>query len=163
MIVYFAPTILTHNGFSTTAALNVSVGLGLSYLVMQIIGMAIVDKVGRRRLTLIMVPGAAISLFVLGTLFITGNTDRHTVAFIIGSIILFMLFNAGGLQLMGWLTGSEIYPLAVRGAGMSAQSATLLGHQPAHHADIAAYPGGYRGWGDDVDVRHLQRHRMGVQ
>ena len=114
MIVYFAPTILTDNGFSTTAALNVSVGLGLSYLVMQIIGMAIVDKVGRRRLTLIMVPGAAISLFVLGTLFITGNTDRHTVAFIIGSIILFMLFNAGGLQLMGWLTGSEIYPLAVR-------------------------------------------------
>ena len=78
MIVYFAPTILTDNGFSTTAALNVSVGLGLTYLVMQIIGMAIVDKVGRRRLTLIMVPGAAISLFVLGTLFITGNTDRHT-------------------------------------------------------------------------------------
>ena len=38
-----------------------------------------------------------------------------------------MLFNAGGLQLMGWLTGSEIYPLAVRGAGTSAQSATLWG------------------------------------
>jgi hypothetical protein len=36
-----------------------------------------------------------------------------------------MLFNAGGLQLMGWLTGSEIYPLAVRGAGTSAQSAAL--------------------------------------
>jgi hypothetical protein len=26
---------------------------------------------------------------------------------------------------MGWLTGSEIYPLAVRGAGTSIQSATL--------------------------------------
>lgn len=26
---------------------------------------------------------------------------------------------------MGWLTGSEIYPLAVRGAGTSLQSATL--------------------------------------
>jgi hypothetical protein len=36
-----------------------------------------------------------------------------------------MFFNAGGLQLMGWLTGSEIYPLAVRGAGTSAQAATL--------------------------------------
>jgi sugar porter (SP) family MFS transporter len=127
MIVYFAPTILTGTGFSTTAALDVSVGLGLSYLVMQIVGMAIVDKVGRRRLTLIMVPGAAISLFVLGTLFITGKTDRGTIGFIIASIILFMLFNAGGLQLMGWLTGSEIYPLAVRGAGTSAQSTTLWG------------------------------------
>ena len=30
-----------------------------------------------------------------------------------------------GLQLMGWLTGSEIYPLAVRGTGTSAQAATL--------------------------------------
>jgi sugar porter (SP) family MFS transporter len=127
MIVYFAPTILTDSGFTTTAALNVSVGLGLAYLVMQIVGMAIVDKVGRRRLTLIMVPGAALSLFVLGALFLTGNTDRGTVGFIIASIILFMIFNAGGLQLMGWLTGSEIYPLAVRGAGTSAQSATLWG------------------------------------
>jgi hypothetical protein len=36
-----------------------------------------------------------------------------------------MFFNVGGLQLMGWLTGSEIYPLAVRGAGTSAQAATL--------------------------------------
>jgi hypothetical protein len=40
-------------------------------------------------------------------------------------LIGFMLFNAGGLQLMGWLTGSEIYPLAPRGAGTSAQSTTL--------------------------------------
>ena len=28
---------------------------------------------------------------------------------------------------MGWLTGSEIYPLGVRGAGTSAQAATLWG------------------------------------
>lgn len=30
-------------------------------------------------------------------------------------------------QLMGWLTDSEIYPLAVRGAGTAAQSASLWG------------------------------------
>jgi hypothetical protein len=51
-------TILTNNGFSTTAALNVSVALGATYLVMQIVGLSIVDRVGRRRLTL-MIPGAA--------------------------------------------------------------------------------------------------------
>jgi Sugar (and other) transporter len=38
-----------------------------------------------------------------------------------------MLFNAGGLQLMGWLTGSETYPLAVRPAGTAVQSAALWG------------------------------------
>jgi sugar porter (SP) family MFS transporter len=127
MIIYYAPTILTDNGFSTTAALRVSVALGVTYLVMMIVGLIIVDKVGRRRLTLIMVPGAAIALFVLGTLFVTGNAGKDNIPFIITCLIVFMFFNAGGLQLMGWLTGSEIYPLAVRAAGTSVQSATLWG------------------------------------
>jgi predicted MFS family arabinose efflux permease len=125
MIIYYAPTILTDNGFSTSTALLVSVGLGVTYLIMMIVGLSIVDKVGRRRLTLVMIPGAAAALFVLGTLFVTGNDGRSAVPFIVACLIVFMFFNAGGLQLMGWLTGSEIYPLAVRGAGTSAQSATL--------------------------------------
>jgi hypothetical protein len=52
------------------------------------------------------------------------RTSHKTIGLIIVCLVLFMLFNAGGLQLMGWLTGSEIYPLAVRGAGTSAQAAT---------------------------------------
>jgi sugar porter (SP) family MFS transporter len=127
MIIYYAPTILTDNGFSTTAALRVSVGLGVTYLIMMIVGLIIVDKVGRRRLTLIMVPGAAVSLFALGAFFVTDNAGKDNIPFIITCLIVFMFFNAGGLQLMGWLTGSEIYPLAVRAAGTSVQSATLWG------------------------------------
>jgi sugar porter (SP) family MFS transporter len=127
MIIYYAPTILTDNGFSTTAALRVSVALGVTYLLAQVVGLAIVDRVGRRRLTMIMVPGAALSLFVLGAFFVTGNAGKDNIAFIVACLIVFMLFNAGGLQLMGWLTGSEIYPLAVRGAGTAVQSATLWG------------------------------------
>ena len=125
MIIYYAPTILTDNGFSTTSALRVSVALGVTYLVMMIVGLAIVDKVGRRRLTLVMVPGAAVALFVLGAFFVTGNAGKDQVPFIVTCLVVFMFFNAGGLQLMGWLTGSEIYPLAVRGAGTAVQSATL--------------------------------------
>ncbi len=127
MIIYYSPTILTDNGFSTTAALRVSVGLGVTYLVMMIVGLAIVDRVGRRRLTMIMVPGAALSLVVLGALFVTGHSGADDVPFIIACLMVFMFFNAGGLQLMGWLTGSEIYPLAVRGAGTATQSAFLWG------------------------------------
>lgn len=127
MIIYYSPTILTDNGFSTSVALQVSVALGVTYLVAQLAGLTIIDKVGRRRLTLIMIPGAAVSLFVLGTLFFTGNSGPDSVPFIIACLIVFMLFNAGGLQLMGWLTGSETYPLAVRAAGTAAQSAALWG------------------------------------
>jgi sugar porter (SP) family MFS transporter len=125
MIVYYAPTILTDNGFSTHTALLVSVALGVTYLIMMIVGLSIVDRVGRRRLTLTMVPGAAAALAVLGALFVTGHNGRSATPFIIACLVVFMFFNAGGLQLMGWLTGSEIYPLAVRGAGTAAQSATL--------------------------------------
>ncbi|WP_082965936.1 sugar porter family MFS transporter [Mycobacterium kubicae] len=127
MIIYYSPTILTDNGFDTTVALRVSVGLGFSYLLAQLVGLVVIDKVGRRRLTLIMIPGAAASLFVLGLLFVTGNSGRDSVPFIVACLVVFMLFNAGGLQLMGWLTGSETYPLAVRPAGAAAQSAAMWG------------------------------------
>jgi sugar porter (SP) family MFS transporter len=125
MIIYYAPTILTDNGFSTSAALRVSVALGVTYLVMMIVGLTIVDRVGRRRLTLTMIPGAALALAALGALFVTGHSGRGSTPVIIACLVVFMFFNAGGLQLMGWLTGSEIYPLAVRGAGTSAQATTL--------------------------------------
>ena len=49
------------------------------------------------------------------------------VPWIITTLIAFMAFTAGGIQLMGWLTGSEIYPLATRAAGAAVQSATLWG------------------------------------
>lgn len=127
MIIYYSPTILTDNGFATTVALDVSVGLGFSYVLAQLVGLSIIDKVGRRRLTLIMIPGAAVSLLMLGLLFVTGHSGRDSVPFIVACLIVFMLFNAGGLQLMGWLTGSETYPLAVRHAGTAAQSATMWG------------------------------------
>jgi len=125
MIVYYAPTILTDNGFTDTAALRVSVALGVTYLVMMLVGLSIVDRVGRRRLTMIMVPGAALSLIALGAIFVFELDGPNTTWLIIACLIIFMFFNAGGLQLMGWLTGSEIYPLAVRSAGTAAQSAIL--------------------------------------
>jgi sugar porter (SP) family MFS transporter len=125
MIVYYAPTILTDNGFSDSAALRVSVALGVTYLVMMVVGLAIIDRIGRRRLTLTMIPGAALALAVLGGLFVTGHDGKGSTGFIIACLVVFMFFNAGGLQLMGWLTGSEIYPLAVRGAGTSVQAAAL--------------------------------------
>jgi sugar porter (SP) family MFS transporter len=126
MIVYYSPTILTDNGFSDSTALQVSVALGVSYLVAQLVGLSIIDRVGRRRLTLIMIPGAAASLFVLGAIFVAGS-GPGSIPFVVACLVVFMLFNAGGLQLMGWLTGSETYPLAVRPAGTAVQSAALWG------------------------------------
>ena len=38
-----------------------------------------------------------------------------------------MFFSAGGIQVVGWLRGSEMYPLSVRGTGSSAQAAMIWG------------------------------------
>ncbi len=127
MVVYFTPTILTGVGFEESGALYVSVALAVTYVIMNVVGLLIVDRVGRRRLSLIMTPGAALALAVLGVVFVTGTVSAGSAPFIIACLIAFMFFTAGGLQVMGWLTGSEIYPLGVRGAGTSAQAATLWG------------------------------------
>ncbi|GAB2608108.1 MFS transporter [Paractinoplanes abujensis] len=127
MIVYYTPTILTDNGFSDSTALRVSVALGLTYLIAQLIGLSIIDRVGRRRLTLLTLPCAAVALIVLGSFFVTGHDGKSMIPWIVATLIAFMAFTAGGIQLMGWLTGSEIYPLATRAAGAAAQSASLWG------------------------------------
>lgn len=82
MIIYYAPTILTDDGVYRSVALLVSVMLGATYVIAQLVGLAIIDRVGRRRLTLIMVPGAAISLFALGLIFVTADSGRDVIAYI---------------------------------------------------------------------------------
>ena len=57
---------LTGVGFTTSTALRSSLGLGLVYAVMTAVGLLVVDRVGRRLLSLAMLPGAALSLFALG-------------------------------------------------------------------------------------------------
>jgi hypothetical protein len=44
---------------------------------------------------------------VLGTVFVGGD-DADTAWLLITCLIVVMVFNAGGLELMGWLTGSEV-------------------------------------------------------
>ena len=128
MMIYYAPTLLTGLGYSHHGALLSSLGLGIVYAVMTATGLAIVEKVGRRRLTLVMLPGAAVSLFLLGGVLIFKLVDKgHNTWMVLVLLLLYMLFNAGGIQVVGWLSGSEMYPLAVRGAGTSAQATMVWG------------------------------------
>jgi len=74
-----------------------------------------------------MTPGAALALGALGVFFLSGQVGVGTAPYVIACLITFMFFTAGGLQVMGWLTGSEAYPMGVRGTGTSPQAATLWG------------------------------------
>ncbi|WP_338928990.1 sugar porter family MFS transporter [Roseomonas mucosa] len=127
MMIYYTPTILAGAGFSQSVALWSSLSLAVMYVVMTFIGRSIVDRVGRRGLMLVMIPGTVVTLLVLGGLFKAGMaTDEHAWL-VVGCLLLFMLFNAGGIQVVGWLLGSEMFPLSVRGKASSAHAATLWG------------------------------------
>ncbi|MGJ8516148.1 sugar porter family MFS transporter [Carnimonas bestiolae] len=127
MMIYYTPTFLSDAGFSHKAALYSALGVAVIYLVMTIVGKLIVDHVGRRKLALIMMPPAALSLFGLGAVWLSGIDGPNTSWLIVGFLFAFMVFNAGGIQVIGWLMGSELYPVAIREKATSLHAATLWG------------------------------------
>jgi len=126
MMIYYTPTILTDAGFPHVYSLWANVGVGVVYLVMTFVGSRVVDRIGRRRLTLVMLPGAALSIGAFGALFFLQGGKPSPVLTIV-LILLFMFFQAGGIQVVGWLVGSEMYPLRVRAAATSLHAMVLWG------------------------------------
>lgn len=125
MMIYYTPTILRNDvGFSEHLAQAGNVGVGIVYLVMTIVGKLVVDRIGRRRLVLIMMPGAALSIAAFGLAFLLTDSNPDP-ALAIGLILAFMLFQAGGIQVVGWLVGSEIYPMRIRSAATALHAAAL--------------------------------------
>ena len=127
MMIYYTPTFLKDAGFGPRAALWSALGVALAYLIMTIAGKMVVDRVGRRTLSLYMIPGAIVALVVLGGVLQFTEAGAARPWWVVGCLIVFMIFNAGGIQVVGWLTGSEIYPLAIRDQAIGAHAAVLWG------------------------------------
>ncbi|NHN91418.1 sugar porter family MFS transporter [Acetobacter sicerae] len=128
MMIYYTPTFLTDAGFGPQWSLWASLGVAIVYCVMTLLGCLFVDRIGRRRLMLIMGPGAVLSLVGLGICFALHPAPGSIGSFaVLAFLLLFMLFNSGGIQVVGWLTGAEMFPLPMRGAATSAHAAVLWG------------------------------------
>ena len=128
MMIYYTPTFLSDAGFGHSAALLASLGVAVVYLVMTLLGCLLVDKIGRRRLVLIMGPGSVISLIGLGIMFAIHPDKGSAGSWItILFLLLFMMFNSGGIQVVGWLLGAELFPLSMRAAATSVHAAVLWG------------------------------------
>lgn len=116
-VLYYAATILKSAGFPAASdATRVSILLGLLKLIMTAIAVLVVDKLGRRPLLLGGVSGIVISLFGLASYFtFLGNAPVLAV--------VALLLYVGCYQLsfgpIGWLMISEIFPLRLRGRGLS--------------------------------------------
>jgi sugar porter (SP) family MFS transporter len=127
-MIYYAPTLMSGAGFGKSAALLTGLSVAIVFMTMTAIGRHIVDRVGRRRLPLVMVPGTVISLIVLGIMFRMGMAKTVSGSWIlVACLLVYMVFNAGGVQVIGWLVGSELFPLAIRGKASSVHAAVLWG------------------------------------
>lgn len=126
MMIYYTPVILTDAGFPSTFSLQANVYVGVVYVVMTLVGKLLVDRIGRRRLMLTMLPGSAVSIALFGLLFIVSdNQPNRWLA--LAMLLAFMFFQTGGMQVVGWLIGSEVYPLRIRPAATGLHAAALWG------------------------------------
>ncbi len=127
MMIYYTPTFLTDAGFSRGTALHSALGVAVIYLLLTITGKLLVDRIGRRTLTLWMMPGAIISLLLLGGVFVMNSHGGQYSWLIVTCLFAFMIFNSGGIQVIGWLIGSEVYPMGIREKATSLHAAILWG------------------------------------
>ena len=119
-VIYFAPVIFQASGLSSaSAAILATAGIGVVNVVMTLVAIWLVDRVGRRVLLLTGLAGMGVSLctLALGFLLGTGPALGWLTA---ASLAAYVGFFAIGLGPVFWLLISEIFPLAIRGRGMSA-------------------------------------------
>ncbi|ACI51536.1 sugar transporter [Gluconacetobacter diazotrophicus PA1 5] len=126
VIVYYAPIILSQTGLAHSAALLTSVSVGVTSTITTAMGIALIDRVGRRRMMLVMLPFAALSLFVLGAVFLDpAPLGGVRMVLMVASLLGYIFFNFGSLSVAVWLVAAEVFPLAIRSKAMGLASATV--------------------------------------
>jgi sugar porter (SP) family MFS transporter len=120
-IIYYAPTVFIIAGFGgPKAAIAATVSVGVVNVLSTVLSMFLIDKIGRRKLYFIGLSGMAVALVALGTFFLfKDNLGPSMKYFTVGAILVYIMFFAISLGPLGWLIISEIFPLKVRGLGMS--------------------------------------------
>jgi len=120
-VIYYSPVIFENAGFDgKEAAIAASVSVGAVNVLFTIVSMAVIDKIGRRKLYFIGTAGIVVSLVALAISFAYQESLGDMMKwFTIGFVLLYIIFFAISLGPLGWLIISEIFPLKVRGVGMS--------------------------------------------
>jgi sugar porter (SP) family MFS transporter len=114
-VIYFAPRVFSIAGLDSSAALLSSAGIGLVNLISTLLGILLIDRVGRKKLMLIGSIGYIISLFAVSWAFFS-NADGMIVVFF---IFLFIVSHAIGQGAVIWVYIAEIFPNNVRTKGQS--------------------------------------------
>ncbi len=124
-VIYYTPTIFKFAGIAATGpAILAGAGLTMVMWLFHVLAIFLLDRVGRRPLLLIGVAGQIIGLAILGAAFQFQQLASFKSYVAIGGLVIYVACFAFGLGPIFWLLISEIYPLKIRGAAMSAATVT---------------------------------------
>lgn len=119
-ILYYAPEILERAGLAAKESLMSSVTIGLVNLAFTMLGIYLIDRLGRKQLLLWGSFGYIISLSLIAWAFFTGADSGMLLAF----ILLFIASHAVGQGAVIWVFIAEIFPNKVRAYGQSIGAGT---------------------------------------
>ena len=120
-ILYFAPRIFELSGFSASDSFFQSVVIGITNAVFTILGLVIIDRVGRKKLLIVGSIGMCICLLLVARIFYTQNFGDYELLYLLIGYIMFFAFSTGAVI---WVLISEVFPGSVRGEGQSLGSFT---------------------------------------
>lgn len=114
-IFYYAPQILELSGFATSESLLSSITIGGINLIFTLIGMRLIDKLGRKTLLVYGSIGYIISLIGVAIAFKTTASPAITLFF----LCMFIASHAIGQGAVIWVFIAEIFPNKVRAYGQA--------------------------------------------
>ena len=113
--LYYAPRIFEAAGLEESSALLSSIGIGVTNLIFTLLGLYLIDKIGRRLLMIVGSIGYIISLTLVSIAFLKGWQGISIPIF----LFLFIASHAIGQGAVIWVFISEIFPDNLRAQGQS--------------------------------------------
>ncbi|MEC7263240.1 MAG: sugar porter family MFS transporter [Bacteroidota bacterium] len=114
-VLYYAPEILERAGLASGESLFSSISIGVINLIFTFVGIALIDKLGRKQLMYIGSIGYILSLSMVGWCFYSGASSVLLLIF----ILIFIASHAIGQGAVIWVFISEIFPNKVRSYGQA--------------------------------------------
>lgn len=120
-IIYFAPRVFEMAGISSESALFSTIGIGVVNLVATMLGLYLIDRIGRKKLMYIGSFGYIISLALIAYSFSGGQIPSHFLPIF---VFMFIASHAVGQGSVIWVFIAEIFPNELRAYGQSIGSFT---------------------------------------
>ena len=115
-VIYYAPRIFETAGLGAQSALLSTAGLGISILVFTVVGLVLIDRVGRVMLMLFGSIGYIVSLAMVSRAFYLEEFDGPGLLIYLCIFIASHCFGQGAVI---WVYLSEIFPNKIRASGQS--------------------------------------------